>query len=145
VKFPKGHKPESLPTEIDDITQSIDLLPSLLSFIGERPPAELPGFNTLGGQSPGFAFSNTRHEWTLVTDPYKLIEGPNGPRLFDISTDPAELDDLAHEAPEVVARLRAEAEALRHATEYGTHDAETIEVELDHETIEALRSLGYLR
>jgi arylsulfatase A-like enzyme len=145
VKYPKGQKPEGMPREVDDVTQSIDLLPSLLAFFGERPPSELPGFDTLGGQSPGFAYSERREEWTLVTDPYKLIDGDDGPRLFNTSTDPTEHDDLADALPEVVTRLRAEAEALRQASAIGAHDAASIEVELDEESIEALRSLGYLR
>jgi arylsulfatase A-like enzyme len=145
VKYPTGRKPEGLPREVNEITQSIDLLPSLLAFVGERPPAELPGFDVLGGQSPGFAFSQISQEWAIVTDPYKLIESADGAKLFDLATDPTEHNDLADELPDTVDRLRAAAEALRQAAELGPRDAGTIEVELDEDAIAALRRLGYLR
>jgi arylsulfatase A-like enzyme len=84
-----------------------------------------------------------RDQMAIQSWPYKLLLRTTGEReLFDLSKDPAELNDLSTSELErveaLVAKLRAE--AARHPPEY----EETARPELRPETEEALRALGYL-
>ena len=84
--------------------------------------------------------------------PYKLIEYPvestgSGEdtfvyQLFKLDDDPAELDDLSARAGDILERLRAELRAWQ--LETGTAEIGPVP-ELDPETEERLRSLGYTR
>ena len=78
---------------------------------------------------------------------YLRRETPDGvtERLFDLARDPAEKSDLGAARPADLARLRALHEA--HAREGATirKDLGTVSEQLDPETIERLKSLGYAR
>jgi arylsulfatase A-like enzyme len=84
--------------------------------------------------------------------PYKLIEYPAesaGPaaeafayQLFKLDEDPAERNDLSTERGDVLARLKAELHAFK--LETGAAEVGPLP-ELDAETEERLRSLGYTR
>ncbi len=62
------------------------------------------------------------------------------PELYDVTSDPQELRNLAAEQPERVARLTARLEQLLGAAQAGPADAEA---EMDPETLAQLRALGY--
>jgi arylsulfatase A-like enzyme len=81
----------------------------------------------------------------LVEDgPWRFILRANGAEeLYDVVRDPEERQNLAHQHPEVTERLRLALEPrldrfLRGGTEEGA-------AELSPETLEALRSLGYIQ
>jgi hypothetical protein len=66
--------------------------------------------------------------------------------LFDLSADPGETRNLSARRPELLAEMRALGEARTRASggirdSLGTGEG----VEMDEETREILRSLGYLR
>jgi arylsulfatase A-like enzyme len=145
VKFPRGRRPEGLPREVNALTQSIDLLPSLLAFGGAPVPGDLPGADIFGGSPRGFAYCEMkRGGWAMIRGGFKYIEQESGTHLFDLQSDPGERRDLATDLPERAEAMRKAAEALRRHVAIAGREAPDLETELDEETREALRSLGYL-
>lgn len=84
-----------------------------------------------------------QHLWSAVSGPWKLIHGPDGMALYHLLDDPRETTDVSRQHPDVVARLGAELDAFR-ARGFPAGLAQT-DVELDPETLETLRSLGYVQ
>jgi arylsulfatase A-like enzyme len=74
--------------------------------------------------------------------PYKLIvaDEEQTTELFDLDTDPRELDNLAARKPDVVRELRAQIDAWQ-----GAAIGRAPGRELDPSDLEALRALGYQR
>ncbi len=72
---------------------------------------------------------------------FKWIRAPR-PEVYDLRKDPQELVNVAAEAPETAARLDGVLGAMRDDSEKHAHQASTSP--MDHETMQALRSLGYL-
>lgn len=145
VKFPRGRRPEGLPRDVDSLTQSIDLLPTLLAFAGAPVPVELPGADIFGASPRGFAYSEMkRGGWAMIHHGFKYIEQGSGTYLFDLESDPGEQRNLAAELPGRTEAMRTTAEALRARVAIRASEAPDVETELDEETREALRSLGYL-
>jgi arylsulfatase A-like enzyme len=145
VKFPQGRRPRDLDREIDTSTQAVDLLPTLLAFAGGEPGADLPGADIFAWTGRDSAFSETEREWAIIQGDYKLIDGGGTVYLFDAASDPRERVNLADEDPDRVAAMRQAAAALRALLASGPSAAPVIETQLPPETIEALRSLGYIR
>ena len=79
---------------------------------------------------------------------WKLVESSHGDAyLFDVEADPGEARDLAAERPAELARLRADLEGVRLELGLPALDAERAagpSPELDAETTERLRQLGYV-
>ena len=67
---------------------------------------------------------------------------PNRVELFDLSVDPGETTNRAHEQPEVTARLRAEVDAF--LAKPRTQWEAAPEIELDELQQGQLRALGYV-
>jgi arylsulfatase A-like enzyme len=111
--------------------------PSLLDRVAEPQTGVLTSY-PYRGHGTRLAWRRGRHAYL-----YSAL----GPRreLFDRISDPAELNDLAPSNPALVAELHAElTEAIvRHVTmseRFGTPD----EIQLDKQTEEELRGLGYV-
>jgi len=75
-----------------------------------------------------------------LLDGWKLILGGDGPELFNLREDPAELTNLAHTAPEQLTALRALIE------KWDGETPKTMEenTDLSDDDMKALESLGYL-
>jgi arylsulfatase A-like enzyme len=146
VKFPKGHKPPVLPREVNALTASVDLLPSILALLGIAPPPALPGRPILQAVPSGPVLAEQGHasgeiaEWALIQDDYKLIDSGHKAHLFNLAQDPAERSDLAAVDPARVQALRTATEKLRGPSV----QAPVVETQLSPAAIEQLRSLGYL-
>lgn len=123
------------PAVNDQYVSSIDIVPTMLTAAGIKPPAELPGINLLDAKAVadrkaifGDCFthnavdlerpaSSIRFRWVITTDqpgkalklvlPYPANEPDAKPELFDLINDPHEKADLAAKQPESVARLTA--------------------------------------
>jgi arylsulfatase A-like enzyme len=147
VKFPKGRKPSQLARTVEEPTNSVDLLPSLLAFAGLPEDARLPGTNILTGVFPGFALSEIGADasWALIRDGYKLIESETGALLFHLQTDRSETHDLASAQPERVQSMRQFVEGVKKRDSALRLRAPTIETDLAPAAIEHLRQLGYLK
>jgi arylsulfatase A-like enzyme len=145
VKYPKGRRPAGVAPRVEAITQSIDVLPSLLALAGLPPDPALPGRPALLGSFQPFAYSEILGGgWALVRDRYKVIVEGGRPRLYDLAQDAGETRDLSASEPQRVAALRDEGLRLRRDVGEGS-DAPSIETELDEEAQQSLRSLGYIR
>jgi arylsulfatase A-like enzyme len=145
VKYPKGRRPRGVGPRVDALTQSIDVLPSLLALSGLPQDAKLPGEPALAGSFQPFALVEIKGGgWARVQDGFKLIVEGEGPRLYDLAGDPGETRDLAAREPARVAALLEATRRLRETLGEG-EEAPSIDTELDAEALESLRSLGYVR
>lgn len=113
VKFPRGHKPRRLPGEVNRITQSIDLLPSLLAWCG-MSDSHLPGRDIFQGAPGDRAYSETADAWAIIEGDHKLIVRGRRTLLFDRRADPHERTSLAASDPQRVQAMRDAAYDVRH-------------------------------
>lgn len=102
-----AHGTSAAPVEL------IDLPTTLLAALGIPRDARMRG-DDLGdvlahGQGgPRIAFAEIADQRMAVEDPYKLICGESGCRLYDLHADPAERSNVADAHSELRDRLRAE-------------------------------------
>lgn len=108
--------------------------PSLLPWLVGPPPAE-PPYRILAAESNGmFEVRNVRFK--LLAQPAKKSF-----ELFDLEADPGERRDVAVEHPAEFEELRS---AFR-AWHSGLHPLSMSSTQLDAETEQGLRSLGYIQ
>jgi hypothetical protein len=62
VKFPREGRPSQLGTVFAEISQSIDVLPSVVRYLGGEPPAGLPGVDVFSGDSSGWAYAELKQK-----------------------------------------------------------------------------------
>ena len=145
--------------------QQSDLPPTLIAIAGGEAGPEIEGDSLLPllgpgpaatpGQAEGFADrlilstmdTFKRPAASLVRGRYKLIEVRRpgqapGRQLFDRTTDPEELRDLAEERPLLAGRLARLLHEQLDLSQSGGNPAP--EVELDEETRRRLQALGYI-
>ena len=134
--------------------QLVDIMPLVLNHAG----IELPG--TLDGRSPSqppgllrswsfpprakvrFSERFRRELRSIEDEGFKLIEDHAGNReLYDLVNDPGELNNLAAEQPDRVAVML---DMMGQWTTYRAANRPAEEA-LSNETLERLRSLGYIR
>jgi arylsulfatase A-like enzyme len=145
VKYPKGRRPAALGPRVDQLTQSVDVLPSLLALSGLPADASLPGKPALTGSFQPFALVEIKGGgWARVEDGYKLIVEGAERRLYHLASDPGETRDVALREPGRVTAMLEAANRLRETVGEG-EEAPSIETELDPQALESLRSLGYVR
>ena len=144
---------------IDSLVRTIDLAPTLLELLG------LPGSLGEGrsllplldrgsdsqGSKPGLlAYSESLYAelnlgWSSVygleTEAYRLILGPE-PELYDMRADPGEERDLADAHPATVKELNRQLDESMPSGDPSGASGDRIE--LDPESMEQLRSLGYM-
>ncbi len=137
----------------------VDVAPTLLELAGlEVPEADAPDEGR--SLSPRWSAENTGSEPSLPRfagsnlynlpavliedDTWRFILRANGTEeLYDVDRDPEERRNVAHEHPELAERFRQALEPrLAAFLEGGEGDGPA---ELSRETLEALRSLGYVQ
>jgi arylsulfatase A-like enzyme len=153
-------------TVVPNLVRSIDIMPTVLDFLGVEVPETVAGRSLCGlmrGQSEEsrVAYAEALNTLDLHTPdplpsqhrdllfcqvglPWKLIyhlHAPGNTELYNLKTDPRELRNVAAQYPDEVARLRAALE------ESGAMQVRIQEPNspLDKEAFEKLRSLGYTR
>ena len=131
--------------EIDAVTQSIDVIPSLLSFHGHAVPEGLPGTDIFLGQPRGSSFAEIHGGWALIQDRYKLINTQGSSFLSDHHEDPEEQANLALRNAQQLESMRNAVTALRQWVAIRPQEAPVKEHAPSPEAIEALKSLGYLQ
>jgi len=156
-------------TRVDGLVASIDILPSVLDYLGLPIPAGIDGkaLDLAGGGAPrkqGSRFCEASKPWTeeqepplwyngrkvrcvrsgdlkYILNPYAGIE-----ELYDLSTDPLERNNLLFLA---TAEALAKAKPLKMELEAWAASANPLpsrfNPEQNQETIEKLQALGYLK
>jgi arylsulfatase A-like enzyme len=135
--------PGELPERIDANAQNLDVVPTLLDYLGVDPaPARLAGRSLRRNPVPdGPVFGWWRHSHSVVDRNLKLVVNIDSEEtlLFDLERDPAEKRDLSSERPEDVTRLRTLLDSWLTSTRpRGTQLVPPDRVE------EQLRAIGYL-
>lgn len=153
--------------EVDMHVSLIDILPTVLDLL-QLPAADSPdGLSLapwLGSEAPSVAeqrlfrkrtlFAHRQryrvgqgkereHLWAAVRGQWKVIENSRRVRLFHLGKDPEENRNRARFQEALLSDLQQELDAFK-AQGIRTPDEQT-EVELDAETLETLRSLGYIQ
>ena len=132
----------------------VDLVPTLLDLLDFEMPEDLPGRSLLPwieGKtfSPRSLYSETflpyyTYGWAklqvLRQGDFKYIDAPK-PELYDLSRDPFELTNLHEQQSGRAHDLHRQLEEYLETTDGGEREAS---LSLDSESIEKLRSLGYL-
>ena len=149
-------------------TRNVDIWPTVLDLIGLEAPPATDGHSLVpeilaaarGESSPNGERTGVAHldqHWSQEEGPprptvavvdgafrYVRVQLPRGgavaEQLFDASSDPRELEDLADEQPEALSRLRTIADAYLATTPPWD---ETPTVEIDEMELNQLRALGY--
>jgi arylsulfatase A-like enzyme len=153
VKYPNSNERRT----VDRLVGHTDIFPTALECAGIDPPKVLQGTSLSGGHpmnralmsesfpSPGLVALNAsfrRTQRALYEGEYKYIESTTGKReLYRITSDPKETHDICDSDHVRCMELRTELEAWR------TTIPKTIPAtgtRLDQQTIDRLRSLGYL-
>jgi arylsulfatase A-like enzyme len=160
--------PEEIPggATIDTQVRSIDILPTILELLGEPVPENVSGkslFPMIRGereehrvayiesddrqypQNPRYHLEGIPGRWRAVTDGRRKlirIPHPDGDihEYYDLEKDPDELTNLYPAMAEEAAPLMALLDAWLASATPGADEAP----EMDEETLEMLRSMGYV-
>lgn len=141
--------PGLAPGRRTDEVSHVDIAPTLLELAGVPAPESWPGAS-LTRPRPGRAilcesmlYGPEKH--AVVQDGFKLVRRKTAPRraLFDLTSDPAETRDLAREDPARVQALAAQLTHLRGEARAQRPEREASPLELDPETLRALKAVGY--
>jgi arylsulfatase A-like enzyme len=142
----------------DDPASLVDVAPTILGLLGLPAPASFQGRNLLAGPTtafprPLFFETNGRiygvrtNEWRLILNPDGRTPGaPGGPypiepvELYDLARDPNERHNVAAGFPERVEELSAKIDVWRRHTQRSEQPLQ----EIDPDTLEELRALGYV-
>ena len=164
IRYPKG---TAVPNRVQHQVQTLDLLPTVLSMLGEADSdtgRALQGHNllssfrrdfTIAEQSqpdlskfytrfPGVDVSRFDRALTMIRDDrYKYIWASDGKHeLYERASDPTERHNLIETLPTVAAGLHARLEGWRGGFTPATPAGPT--PEFDQEVVERLQALGYL-
>lgn len=142
----------------------IDVAPTIFDLIGLPVPGDLDGislapFCVAGDKETGLGkesaalldrplflhrFENGEELWGIVRERWKLIAAEEGYLLFDLRSDPGELNNLADELWERIGeKLLAELDA--HRARDARPQSKRSNVEIDEDLMERLRAIGYVK
>jgi arylsulfatase A-like enzyme/Tfp pilus assembly protein PilF len=146
-------------TTINEQVRSIDLAPTLLNAVGVATPDGLDGVSLLPllrGETrtaPPTAYAESyyarfHYGWSELravrADGWKAIDAPR-PELYNLRQDPGELRNLYEAQRSVADRMIAEASRMeQELTRDATGGGPVVPAQPDAETLQRLRSLGYV-
>ncbi|HSR42952.1 MAG TPA: sulfatase, partial [Longimicrobiales bacterium] len=161
-------------TRVEQTTESVDMMPTLLELAGVSPPETAQGQSLLplivdpegvsdfGAirraaftervQPPSMDEMGLPHDsYAIILDGWKLVKNENQAEgwpeyeLYDHEDDPLNLNDVAADHPDVVERLAQELETWREWAVSLRPPPDSEAIEgLSEEEIARLRSLGYI-
>ncbi len=143
---------------IDEVSQTIDLMPTLIDLAGLSAPERIQGRSwvpKMRGEDlrakPAFvehpAPPKERTSYAIVEQEWKLVWYPGEPdtfELFDRAQDPLDSHDLAAQSPELVERMAADLKQMLSWAGKQRLAEEEVTSEMSAEQLEQLRSLGYV-
>ena len=170
------HWPGVLPagTVVEQTTESVDMMPTVLELAGITPPEAAQGQSLLplivdpDGVSdfgairraafserivaPAISFMGLPHDsYSIILDGWKLIQNENQAEdwpefeLYDHVKDPINLNDVVEDHPDIVANLTTELSTWREWAVSLRPPPDTEAIEsLSADEIARLRSLGYI-
>lgn len=153
VKFPKGMRPELLPRRVEAVTQEVDLLPSLVSLIDEPVPASARGTKLFDGDFGDHALVETGsclgenfmcESGAYVLGDKKLAWTPGRTALYDLSRNASEQEAPAQQALDARKEMDGELASLR-ASSTKEFQAEVVEIDVDDDVLQTLKTLGYVQ
>ncbi len=138
------------------IVEVMDLMPTLVELSGAELPAGIQGANLLpiinGTATPPYvAFGESQEgegqRFAALAGFRAVVTGDDGMvELFNTAADPLELVDLASAEPDKVAKLTGDLEAWSKMVAATSLDPELrTDAALDDETLNQLKSLGYIQ
>lgn len=156
-KLPKQQARVRAGTRVANQVRSVDIAPTMIHLLGEQPPGTMQGESLLAvmaGNRPNLhlpAYAESHYPrihfgWSPLfsysTLDYKYIDAPV-PELYDLKKDAAELNNVYESNKALAHRMKEELRGLqqRFAVPAGTQKASE---EMDPETMERLKSLGYV-
>ncbi|MBZ0111557.1 MAG: sulfatase [Thermoanaerobaculia bacterium] len=149
IRFPGG-QPVG---RISEAVEMIDLMPTILAQLGLPAPREAEGQNLLPliqgtGAYRDLAISESPffgRRIAVTTASHRLFYtvAGEGRELYDYRNDPFELVDLAAAEPEIAEHLVRTAERWEELVSARSQQSEVV-TDMKQETIEQLRTLGYL-
>ncbi|TKJ32861.1 hypothetical protein CEE39_04750 [bacterium (candidate division B38) B3_B38] len=152
IRFPK--------MEIENLTiaeqvRLIDIMPTILDYLGVPPPPESQGVSLMPKtrkknqklKLPAYGesyYTRIHFGWSelkcIRTERYKFIDAPK-PELYDIKEDPAESKNLYQERKPIGDRLQKELAQIIES--HSVKGEKRAPAEIDAETERKLRALGY--
>jgi arylsulfatase A-like enzyme len=157
------HLPGVLPAGkvIEQNVQLLDIAPTILDLLNLPIPDQFQGMTLLplirGEGTDAFRNRPVYSEWqgpafitmSMIKDNWKLLRDEEVTRLYDLSTDFGETNDVAGQNESVVAALREELSDYLSSQESLAksvrRDQADTTVRMDAEQIERLKALGYLK
>ncbi|HWP93815.1 MAG TPA: sulfatase [Thermodesulfobacteriota bacterium] len=152
IKFPNSQYGGEV---VKSQVRLIDVMPTILDYLGIRVGHSLAGFSLLSFLSadgkkdgeidfPGYAYSERGDTLAIRTEKFKYIyfQSEKGEEFYDLVTDPHERDNIIASKQEEAAEFRKI--ALGVISERATKKKDVGEVVLDKEAIEELKALGYI-
>ncbi len=138
---------------IDTVVEVLDLMPTVIEVAGAIFPDGLQGSSLMpiiGGTSnpPYIAFSESDMGGgmtSVVMSGMQLVTTPEQTSLFDLNADPMALTDLSQDLPERATVLSEHLGAWSKMVSAVSLDPERKTEDLDDETLDQLRSLGYIQ
>ncbi len=145
---------------VEDVVSLVDLYPTILDALGEEAPteeAERPGtslFRIAGGEAPDRTVLSEYHAGGSITGSFMIRNGRwkylhhvgYAPQLFDLESDPLELDDLGEDPAHTEIRSDCE-KLLRQVVDPDAANAQAFadqEAKIDaHGGVEAVISRGH--
>ncbi len=152
--------PGTAPRVLERPAMLIDVAPTVMAALGQKPDPRMQGIDLLSNQLPSNRLiwsevEELAHKYALRdSNGIKLIYGPQGEELlfpnqkewelYKLAADPKELDDLAGldavESERMIALLRSYRATLQEVSLQGSEGEGG---ELDDETRQMLEQLGY--
>ncbi len=143
---------------VEEVSQTIDLMPTLIELAGLSAPERLQGRSwvpKMRGEDlraqPAFvehkAPPDEKTSFAIVDHQWKLVWYPGEPDIFELydrSQDPLDQTDLVAQHPETVESLAADLKQMLSWAEKQRLAEEDVTSEMSAEQLEQLRSLGYV-
>jgi arylsulfatase A-like enzyme len=153
LRLPGGRPARS----IGKIVETVDVMPTLLELAGAETPVAVQGRSLVPliekrGKPPYVAFGETPHgggQGFVALGGYRLLlsREDDAARLYHLPVDPLEQNDLAGNESEAerIAVLRRHLDAWEEMVAASSLDPDREEAPMDEDTLEQLRSLGYIQ